>query len=145
VFLKRARERLWDSRTQFVMNFDRRGRNITSGRVFRRRSALILRRKWKLAGDQYWPSPNFGDGVCWPNWIDDNRTENSYENVSVFGQHGADAVLVCRHCACRDGKRIRWTRRVLRKSHSQWGARKLLSNDSGSSQIAIWHAGSRLS
>ena len=31
------------------------------------------------------------------------------------------------------------------KSHSQWGASKLLSNDSGSSLIAIWHARSRLS
>jgi hypothetical protein len=74
---------------------------------------------------------------------------NSYENFCLFGAHfywyGADATLVCEHYACRDGKRLRRTRRLLRKSHSQWRASKLLSNDSGSSPIAIWHAGSRLS
>ena len=31
------------------------------------------------------------------------------------------------------------------KSHSQWRTSKLLSDDSGSSPIAIWRAGSRLS
>src|SRR6516164_4744451 len=75
--------------------------------------------------------------------------ENSYENFCLFGAHvywfGTDGVLVCEHGACRDGKRLRRTRRLLRKSHSQWGASKLLSNDSGSSPFAIWRAGSRLS
>jgi hypothetical protein len=67
--------------------------------------------------------------------------ENSYENFRLFGTHsfcyGADANLVCEHCACRNGKRLRRTRWLLRKSHSQWRAGKLLSNDSGSSPIAI--------
>src|SRR5262249_5989798 len=75
--------------------------------------------------------------------------ENSYANFCSFGAHfccyGADAILVYEHCACRDGKRLRRTGRLLRKSNSQWGARKLLSNDSGSPPIAFWHAGSRLS
>src|SRR5215469_7794867 len=75
--------------------------------------------------------------------------ENSYENLCLFGAHfywfGTDGVLVCEHGACRDGKRLRRTRRLLRKSHSQWGASRLLSNDSGSSPIAIWRAGLRLS
>src|SRR5215468_5511706 len=75
--------------------------------------------------------------------------ENSYANFYLFAAHfdwyGADPILVCEHCACRDGKRLRRTRRLLRKSHSQWGASRLLSNDGGSSPIAIWHARSRLS
>src|SRR6516162_10838473 len=75
--------------------------------------------------------------------------ENSYANFCSFGMrfywYGADPILVCEHRACRDGKRLRRTRRLLRKSHSQWGASKLLSNDGGSSPIAIWHARSRLS
>src|SRR6516164_6655852 len=40
--------------------------------------------------------------------------ENSYENFCLFGAHfywyGADAILVCEHCACGDGKRLRRTR-----------------------------------
>src|SRR5215472_3826542 len=75
--------------------------------------------------------------------------ENSYENFCLFGAHlywyGTDGILVCEHGACRDGKRLRRTRRLLRKSHSQWGASRLLSNDSGSSPIAVRHASSRLS
>jgi hypothetical protein len=75
--------------------------------------------------------------------------ENSHENVCLFAvhfcRHSADAILVCKHCSCRDGKRLRWTRRFLRKSHSQWSAIKLLSNDGGSSPIPVWHAGSRVS
>src|SRR6516162_9142091 len=73
--------------------------------------------------------------------------ENSYENFCLFGfyWYGADAILVCEHRACGDGKRLRRTRWLLRKSHSQWRASRLLSNDSGSSPIAIWRAGSGLS
>jgi hypothetical protein len=75
--------------------------------------------------------------------------EYPYENIRLFGArvcwHGADAIRVGGHCACSDGKRLRWTRRLLRKPHSQWRASELLSNDSGSSRIAIWHTGSRLS
>jgi hypothetical protein len=75
--------------------------------------------------------------------------ENSYENFCLFAAHfywyGADANFVCEYCACRDGKRLRRTRRLLRKSYSQRRASKLLCNDGGSSSIAIWYAGSRLS
>src|SRR5262249_14859344 len=75
--------------------------------------------------------------------------ENSYENFSLFGAHfycyGADATLVCEHGARRDSKRLRRIRWLLPKSHSQWGASRLLSNNSGSSPIALLHAGSRLS
>jgi hypothetical protein len=68
--------------------------------------------------------------------------ENSYEK---FRWYSATAVLVSGNRACRNGQRLRWPRRLLRKSHGQWTASKLLSNDSGSSPIAIWHSGSRLS
>jgi hypothetical protein len=104
----------------------------------------------RFGGDQYWPSPNFHYELCWSNWMWRwPQGRNSYEKFCLFGAHfywyGADADLVCEHCACRDGKRLRRTRRLLRKSHGQRRASKLLRNDSGSSPIAIWHAGSRLS
>jgi len=128
------------SRTQFVGNCDRGIGTLVcakrSGqRTFvaeqtglHRGSAILLLVKLDVAVSQW---------------------ECSYESFCASGGnfcwYGADAVLVCRHCACGDGKRLRWTRRLLRKSYSQWRASKLLSNDSGSSQIAIWHAGSGLS
>src|SRR5215469_16237346 len=65
--------------------------------------------------------------------------ENSYDNLCLFGAHsywyGTDGILGCEHCACGDGKHLRRTRCLLRKSHSQWRATILLSNDSGSSPI----------
>jgi hypothetical protein len=75
--------------------------------------------------------------------------ENLYENFRLFEPkfcwYGADAILFSGHCACRDGKRLRRTRRLLRKSYSQRRASELLGNDSGSSQISIRHAGECMS
>jgi hypothetical protein len=69
----------------------------------------------------------------------------SCESRCAYFWYGVDAILFGEHCACRDGKRLRRTRRLLRKSHIQWRASKLFSDDRGSSPITIWRAGSRLS
>jgi hypothetical protein len=60
-------------------------------------------------------------------------------------QYSADPILVSGNCACAGGKCLRRSRRSLRKPHGQWRATKLLSNDSGSSPIALRHSGSCLS
>jgi hypothetical protein len=130
------------SRTQFVANFDRCGRNVRNGLCVaakRGRSLTTI-----LAFVEFPPcfllvkldvAVAAGDG--------------SYENFCVLGGnccwYGSDAERVRESRACGDGKRLRRTRRLLRKSHSQWRARKLFSNDGGSSPIALWHEGSRLS
>ncbi len=63
------------SRTQFVVNFDQRSRNISLGRAFGKRDPqdihltpeCALRRKRTFAGDQYWPLPNFRYAFCCSN------------------------------------------------------------------------------
>jgi hypothetical protein len=143
-------------RTQFVGNVDSTGRNVSSRRAF---CAVIVGSssplEWRCSanGSSLATSTralNFRLAFCGLKFdVAVAAGENSYENFCLFAAnvywYGAGTILVCERCAGGDGKRLRRTRWLLRKSHSQWRASKLLSNDSGSSPIAIWHARSRLS
>jgi hypothetical protein len=129
------------SRTPFVVNFDQWGRNVSWRYTLQATDDSLT----TILGFTEFPPclllVKLDVAVA--------AGENLYENFCVFEAnfcwYGADVIRVCEHCASRYGKRLRWTWRLLRKSYGQWRASKLWSNDSGSSPIAIWRAGSRLS
>jgi hypothetical protein len=96
--------------------------------------------KRTFAGDQHWPSPNFRLNLACQK-LDVAVAAEGYSYVKLFGPYfcwrSSHAILVSGHRTSRDGKRLRWTRRCLRKSDSQWRACKLLSNDPDASQFAL--------